>query len=46
MNKLMYLTVFFLALIFIAGCKDQSGIVESQPNQQNGEDVLAKTTSH
>ena len=44
MNKLMYLTVFFLALIFIAGCKDQSGIVESPSNQQNGEDVLAKTT--
>ena len=44
MNKLIYLTVFFLALIFIAGCKDQSGIVDSQPNQQNGGNVLAKMT--
>ena len=44
MNKLMYLTVLFLAFILITGCEDRSGIVESQPNQQNGEDVLAKTT--
>lgn len=44
MNKPMYLTVVMLVLIFIAGCSDQTSIVESPLQEQNGENVLAKQT--
>jgi hypothetical protein len=44
MSKLFYLAVFLLVIIFIAGCNDQTSIVDSPPQELQGQDVLAKTT--
>ena len=44
MNKLMYLTILLLVLIFTTGCGDSASILESPSNEQNGENVLAKRT--
>lgn len=44
MNKLKYLTVLLSMLIFIPGCEDQTGLIQSPLNEKNGEDIMAKRT--
>jgi hypothetical protein len=44
MTKLIYSTILLLVFVLIPGCQDQTGVVNSPLNEQEGENILAKQT--